>query len=129
MLVANLNVQCLEELEGFNFISLNTRSPLGRLLANRIDSGDIRFKSVAKVETYQMAKALVAHGAGVAIVDEITARSMGYNNVVAWQLEPELKFNVALLQVESEPLSLVTKRFIEHLKSEIGDFLRSRDDL
>jgi len=119
----------LEALDGMPLISLNTRSPLGRLLANRIDSGDIRFKSVAKVETYQMAKALVAHGAGVAIVDEITARSMGYNNVVAWQLEPELKFNVALLQVESEPLSLVTKRFIEHLKSEIGDFLRSRDDL
>lgn len=115
----------LEELDGMPLISLSTRSPLGRLLGNRIDSGKIRFRSVAKVETYQMAKALVAHGAGVAIIDEITARSAGHNKVVARRLEPELLFNIALLHIESEPLSIVTQRFVEHLQSTLGKFLKS----
>ena len=79
---------------------------------------------MAEVETYQMAKSLVAHGAGVAIIDEITARSMGHENVVTWQLEPELNYQVALLHVESEPLSILTRRFVDHLASELGDFLQ-----
>ena len=118
----------LEDLDGMPLISLSTRSPLGRLLGNRIDSGKIRFRSVAKVETYQMAKALVAHGAGIAIIDEITARSAGHKNVVARRLEPELQFNIALLHVESEPLSIVTQRFVEHLQSEVENFLRPSAD-
>ena len=115
----------LEDLDGLPFINLSTRSPLGQLLANRIETGKIRFQSVAKVETYQMAKALVAHGAGVSIIDEITARSMGQDNVVAWQLDPPLRFNVVLLHVESEPLSIVTQRFVEHLKSVVSQFLQA----
>jgi DNA-binding transcriptional LysR family regulator len=113
----------LEDLDGMPLISLSTRSPLGRLLANRMDQTKTRFESVAKVETYQMAKALVAHGAGVAIVDEITARSMGHDNVIVRQLQPELDFEVVLLHLEDEPLSIVTQRFVEHLDLEIANFL------
>jgi DNA-binding transcriptional LysR family regulator len=118
----------LEDLDGMPLVSLSTRSPLGGLLANRIDSSNIKFRSVARVETYQMAKALVAHGAGIAIVDEITARSMGHDNVVAWQLEPELHFDIALLHSEAEPLSIVTQRFIGHLQSALKEFLRPTDN-
>jgi DNA-binding transcriptional LysR family regulator len=118
----------LEDLDGMPLVSLSTRSPLGGLLANRIDSSNIKFRSVARVETYQMAKALVAHGAGIAIVDEITARSMGHDNVVAWQLEPELHFDIALLHTEAEPLSIVTQRFIGHLQSALKEFLRPTDN-
>ena len=122
------NSLSLEDLDGMPLISLSTRSPLGRLLGNRIDTGKTRFRSVAKVETYQMAKALVAHGAGVAIIDEITARSAGHSNVVTRRLEPELGFNIALLHVESEPLSIVTQRFVEHLQSEVRNFLQPSAD-
>ena len=69
----------LKDLDGLPFINLNTRGPLGRLLANRIQIHNIGFNSVAQVETYQMAKALVAQGAGISIIDEITARSSGYD--------------------------------------------------
>ena len=115
----------LEDLDGLPLVSLSTRSPLGRLLANRIESGKVEFRSVAKVETYQTAKALVAHGAGVAIVDEITARSMGHEKVVVRRLEPELHFNVAMLHVESEPLSIVSQRFVEHLRSSVDKYLQT----
>ena len=115
----------LENLDGLPFISLNTRSPLGSLLASRLAANNIQFKNVAQVETYQMAKALVAHGAGVSIVDEITARSTGHRDVVAWKLQPPLQFNVAITHLENEPLSIVTQRFIEHLKSSTTAFLKT----
>ena len=116
----------LEDLDGLPLVNLSKRSPLGMLLGNHIETSKIKFHSVARVETYQMAKALVAHGAGVAIVDEITARSMGHDNVVARGLEPELQFKIAMLSNESEPLSIVAQKFVEHLASAIADFLKSR---
>lgn len=113
----------LKDLDGMPFINLDARSPLGSMLASRIDAGDIQLRTIAKVETYQMAKALVAQNTGVSIIDEITARSTGHEDVVAWKLQPPLKFNVALMHVESEPLSILTQRFVEHLKSTISTFL------
>lgn len=115
----------LEDLDGMPFVNLSARSPLGQLLANRIGASGIQLRTVANVETYQMAKALVAHGAGVALIDEITARSSGHDTVVRRHLDPPLQFEVAILHAESEPLSIVTRRFIDHLKTEINAFLQA----
>ena len=104
-------------------VSLGKRSPLGKLLDHRLAASGIGFQTVAEVETYQMASALVAHGAGVSIIDEITARSMPRDTVVIHALEPELRFNVALLHVEAEPLSIVTQRFVDHLADALDAFL------
>jgi DNA-binding transcriptional LysR family regulator len=115
----------LEDLDGLPFISLNARSPLGALVASRMEASNIQFPNVAQVETYQMAKALVAHGAGVSVVDEVTAKSTGHRDVVAWKLHPPLQFSIALLHLENEPLSIVSQRFIEHLKIAVGEFLKA----
>lgn len=115
----------LKDLDGLPFINLDTRSPLGGLVAGRMEANNIQFQNVAQVETYQMAKALVAHGAGVSIVDEITAKSTGHRDVVAWKLQPPLQFNIALLHLENEPLSIVTLRFVEHLEIAVGEFLKA----
>ena len=114
----------LEELDGMDFINLGARSPLGQLLATRIESSTIELRTVANVETYQMAKSLVANGAGMALVDEITARSSGHDNVTARYLEPPLHFDISILHTVADPLSIVTQRFIEHLKTEINLFLQ-----
>ncbi len=114
----------LEDLAGLDFINLNTRSPLGRLLDNHIKSSGVKLNSVAKVETHSIAAALVANGAGVAIVDECTARSMQGNDVRHRSLKPELQFGVAMLSKEGEPLSIASQRFIDHLKSTTERFLQ-----
>ena len=115
----------LEDLNNMPFIDLNIRSPLGRLLASRLKANNIQFQIVANVETYQMAKALVAHGAGVSIVDEITARSTGHKDVVARKLHPPLQIDIALLHVESAPLSIMIQRFVEHLKLALNACLKT----
>lgn len=114
----------LEDLEGLDFINLNTRSPLGRLLENHIKSSQVKLHSVAKVETHSIAATLVANGAGITIVDEFTARSIRSTDVRHWPLKPELEFGVAILSKEDEPLSIATQRFIDHLKSATEIFLQ-----
>lgn len=114
----------LEDIADKDFINLNTRSPLGRLLENHIKTSGVSLRSVAKVETHSIAAALVANGAGITIVDEFTARSMHGNDVKHWPLEPELQFGVAMLSKEDEPLSIATQRFIDHLKCATRRFLK-----
>ena len=113
----------LEDLAGYPFISLNRHAPLGRLLSRHMRSKDIELDTVAYAQTYQVAKSLVSHGAGVTIADEITARSSGHGNVRAWPLEPELNFQVALLHLEIEPMSLISHSFVEVLKAYVREFL------
>ena len=62
-------------------------------------------------------------GAGVALIDEITARSSGHDNVIARHLDPPLQFEVAILHAESDPFSIINQQFINHLKNEIHTFL------
>jgi DNA-binding transcriptional LysR family regulator len=114
----------LEDLNGKRFVNLSARSPLGQLLATRIETSNIELRTVANVETYQMAKALVAHGAGTALVDEVTARSSGHDNVVTRYLDPPLHFDISIMHTVADPLSIVTQRFIKHLKTELGRFLQ-----
>lgn len=114
----------LEDLNGLDFINLNARSPLGQILATRIESCDVQLRTVANVETYQMAKALVAHGAGAALIDEVTARSSGHDQVTARYLDPPLPFDISILHTVTDPFSVITQRFINHLKTEMSAFLQ-----
>ena len=113
----------LEDLTGYPFISLDRRGPLGRLLFSYIESRDVALNTVAYAETYQVAKSLVSHGAGVTIADEITARSSGHENVRYLPLEPELKFGISALHSESAPMSLISQAFTGFLKDYIREFL------
>ncbi len=113
----------LEDFTSKPFIKLSSRSPLGQLLDHHIENNSINPNTVATVETYQMAKSLVAHGAGVSLIDEVTARSSGHDNVITRRLDPPLQFNITLMHAQSDPMSVVTLRFVDHLKNEINRFL------
>jgi len=113
----------INDLSGRPFIGLNGRGPLGQLLLKSLESGDVEPSVVAWTETYHIAKALVASGAGITIADEITAQSTLGGNVVKIPLEPAIKFDIALLQLADTPLSLVTKRFTRHLGKLVKEML------
>jgi DNA-binding transcriptional LysR family regulator len=112
------------ELENTPFIRLSDRGPLGQILTAHLLEGGANLGSSVKVETYQMAKALVSHGAGITIVDEVTARSSGHQNVQVKKLKPELTFNITLMSLENTPLSIVSQRFVNHLKPQLQSFLK-----
>lgn len=114
----------LKDIEGLDFVNLNARSPLGQILATRIETSDIKLRTIANVETYQMAKALVAHGAGVALIDEVTARSTGHERVAAFYLDPPLPFEISIMRTVSDPFSVIAQRFVDHLEDEMRSFLQ-----
>jgi len=113
----------VDDLKEHPFIGLDSRGPLGRSLSSYISSSNVDLNIVTWTETYHVAKALVACGAGVTIADEITARSAVAADVVMFSLEPPLEFDIRALHLGDAPLSIVAKKFIEHLGAVINDFL------
>lgn len=113
----------LEDLEGLPFIGLSVRGPLGQLLHESVDAFDQRFKPLIIVETYQMAMALVKQGAGVSVIDEVTARSVGADGVSVMQLEPPIHFDVALLHAGSPSLTRPAAAFVAELRDRVAEFL------
>lgn len=110
-------------LAGSDFIKLHGKGPLGRFLNQHIDASGIALNTVASVETYHMAKELVALGAGVSVVDEITARSSKALDVQMRYLEPPTRFEIKALALENEPISLMAQDFITHARETIAEFL------
>ena len=113
----------ISDLVDLPFISLNGRGPLGRLLEDYIEANGAGLNAVASCETYQVAKALVACGAGVTIIDDITAASSGHEHTRQWPLTPPLRFDIVVQHFENVPLSVVAQRFVAHLKGCIEAFL------
>ena len=113
----------LKDLAGLPFIRLDNQGPLDRLLAAHIESSNVDLESVAIAGSYQLAKALVSHGVGVSIADEVTACSRQHDNVVMRPLEPTLKFRISALHADREPMSMLCRSFVDHLKSSLQSFL------
>jgi DNA-binding transcriptional LysR family regulator len=80
--------------------------------------------TVAFADTYQVAKALVAYGVGVTIIDEVTARSSGHDSIRVWPLSPDARFRMSALHQDKAPLSIVSQKFIDHLRSSLREFLQ-----
>lgn len=113
----------LADLADFPFIELGIRGPLGKRLFDHATLSAANLNTVARCETYQMAKGLVANGAGIAVIDEITARSGDPGSLRYWPFQPELSFRISALHWRSAPLSQLGKRFLRHLGQELCEFL------
>ena len=113
----------LDDIADQPFIKLDSRGPLGQLLSAQVESSGLQLNTVANVETYHVAKALVSNHAGVTITDEVTAKSEGYANIVVRPLSPTLRFKISALRSDKMPLSVVSKKFLTHVDKCIQDFL------
>ena len=112
------------DLGGHPFIGLNGRGPLGRALSQYLEPVEADLDIVIWSETYHVAKTLVACGAGVTVVDEVTARSGDMSRVQILPLSPPLRFDIKALSLAAAPLSLPTQRFIQHLGANLKAFLK-----
>lgn len=113
----------IADLAGLPFIGLDNRSALDRLLITHIESSDVELDIRAVAGSYRIAKAMVAHGMGVTITDNVSARSSGHNQVAIRDLKPELRFRVSALHIDRLPMSLLCRKFVQHLKSSLQAFL------
>jgi DNA-binding transcriptional LysR family regulator len=112
------------DLCGHPFIGLNGRGPLGRTLSQYLEPVESKLDIVIWSETYHVVKTLVACGAGVTVIDEVTARSGDNSRVRTLPLSPPLSFDIKALSLAAAPLSLATQRFVQHLGVAIRGFLQ-----
>ncbi len=113
----------LAQLHKLPFVRLNNRGPLGQLLDSYLASADASLNIVAATETYQIAHALVSRGIGVAIVDEITARSKDSSNVEVLPLKTPLSFDICAVQSSHSRRSNTTETFLNHAKMVANELL------
>ena len=113
----------IEDLADLPFVGLSLRDPLGQLLQQHVDYLDERFRPQILVESSQVAMALVGEGAGLAIVDEVTARSMAGERVAIIQLEPAIQFEIALMRAAGRPQTAPAAAFEEYLGEQVRQFV------
>ncbi len=112
-----------EDLCAFPFIALNDRGPLGRKLSLYLEPISHSLRISIRSDTYHVAKSLVACGAGITVIDEITARSGERTALRILPLEPALRFDIKALSLAAAPLSIATQNFVDHFANVIKRFV------
>lgn len=113
----------ITELADLPFIGLSSRGPLGRLLASYLESASIELNKIVYTETYHMARALVARGTGVSIIDSVTARPHATDEIRCWPLDPPLRYSIDVLSSDNMPPSILCRRFIKHIGNIVTEHL------
>lgn len=113
----------LNWLRNRDVIGLSTSGPVGDLFSAALAGHELAIREVVSVQTFYLAAALVRHGAGIAIVDELTARaSVTPQGALDFRpLEPALRFSIVALHLEDRPLSVLAKRFLETLQPTLDE--------
>ena len=101
----------LDTLDKFDLVKLAGTGSIDTLLTSEIDP-TVATRAGISVETYYVAAALVREGAGIAVVDEFTARAMVGDDLDYRPLAHGSKFDVYCIHLEDRPLSRVSQDFI-----------------
>lgn len=102
----------VENLNKLPLITLNSKSILGQVLNRKIaDTFKSPINSPITVETYHLAKRLVKQGAGIAIIDAITAYSGDMANLEFHNLEDMPTINVDILTRLNDPTVKIREDF------------------
>lgn len=107
----------LEDLIDQPFIGYGTDIPIGRLVKKLLADRNIVLRPAVEVQQIHVACALVQAGAGIALLDEITALGPVWTNVVFRPVEPTAYTPISIVHGMYEPLSRLAQRFIETLES------------
>lgn len=123
--------KCLEpircqSLAGTNLIGLDARDNLGGLLHNHTRELNPPVNVSIRVQTYQLARQMVAAGQGLALVDPFTALMTSADKVQARPLEPKLTVSLYALRRVGETLIPAQQALLEYLKATATGLLQGK---
>lgn len=108
------------DLAGESVIYLNADAPLGHLLSSHLENvSDLQQSRRIVVNTYYIAKMLVANGAGIAIVDEYAARGPSALDVDIYEFAENIGLSVGAIVRENYNLSVMERAFLEALTNKL----------
>ena len=102
-----------------SLIGITVRDALGSMLQSHLAKIEPAPRSTVAVQTYQLARSLVAKGEGLALVDPFTARCGDANSVQMRPLKPSIEVVLYAMHRPDSPLNGVQKRFL-HLVRQLA---------
>lgn len=103
----------VSELAGQPMVGIAMQDALGSMLHNHLAQLDPVPRMPVRVQTYQLAHALVAKGEGLALVDPFTARSGPEDAVQVRRLKLKLEVVLHAVYRNDQPLDAVQQRFLD----------------
>jgi DNA-binding transcriptional LysR family regulator len=105
----------LKDINLERFIGLSTE-PSSDILGAAFEQNNLQVAPLVQVQTYYIAKSLVAVGAGCAVVDEFTARAEPTDGIAIHRLDPPIRVQVKAYHSAFHSTGESVDHFIEHLK-------------
>jgi DNA-binding transcriptional LysR family regulator len=96
-------------------IAFNADTPQGQYLRQWCAQQRVALSSRIEVRSGQMACSLTAHGAGIAIVDNLTAQSWAAQGLRYRALQQAPRYKVLAVRNANAPASLLQRAFVAHL--------------
>ncbi|WP_426699999.1 LysR family transcriptional regulator [Rhodanobacter sp. Col0626] len=113
-------------LAGQPMIGITVQDALGRMLQSHLKQVTPMPQISVWVQTYQLARSLVAQGQGLALVDPFTAWRDGEGAVQMRPLKLELCVTLYAVYRQDSPLNPMQKRFLAHVRR-LAQRMLSRD--
>lgn len=113
-----------KDFEGESFVSLG-HSGISRFRIDRVFA-EHGVKRILRIETplSEIACALVASGAGIALCEPFTAHEYSTRGIVIRPFEPRIDFEFSVLYAEAQRTALPAREFIDSFRGHVADFLR-----
>ena len=118
----------LAELAGAPMIGIAVRDNLGRHLRTHLQYLAPEPKVLIQVQTYQLARALVADGQGLALVDPFTALAPGEGTVQVRALEPALEIPLYAVSRKGDNLTPIQQHFLAQVRTLSRPFMAAWPD-
>ena len=109
-----------------SLIGITVRDALGSMLQSHLAKVDPAPRTTVAVQTYQLARSLVAKGEGLALVDPFTARCGDANSVQMRPLKPSLEVVLYAMHRPDSPMNRVQKRFLQLVRQLAQGMLAKR---
>lgn len=102
----------LKQLDGQDMIGLTVGGPVGNLFDSELRREGVSVREVVSNQTFYVAAALVHYGAGMAVVDEFTARAEVDADVLHRPFSPPIRYTIHCVHLDDRPPSKAASRFI-----------------
>ncbi|WP_448192626.1 LysR family transcriptional regulator [Azospirillum sp. sgz301742] len=110
----------LADLEEWPLIGVRWEGPLGLVLARACETAGVALATRMTVDTFELARALVETGAGVAVTDLFTATAAERAGLVWRRFDPPVTYPVVAVVPEYRPVSAVAEAFIERFAAAVA---------
>jgi DNA-binding transcriptional LysR family regulator len=105
----------LAALDPSGFITLANSGPLGTLFSSEASHQELDLDAHISVRTFYVAAGLVRAGAGMAVIDEYTARASVGTDLDFRPIDPPLPFRVEAMHLSDRPPSRLAATFLDAL--------------